>query len=431
MGVGGVVRFFSLFLVFLFVFLYSSICYGKMSLSQVRTYLDSPNPALREQGVRALGVIDDPQAVDLLISALDDTYLNVKRAAVQVLGEKKDPRAVEPLVSLLERLDWRVSSLKDLVKDIIEALGKIKDARAVEPLIKKASFERKRGEYSLQCDVVRTLGEIGDPRAIDFLYMSRYSGLCGFEPIYALGKIKDPRVVDVLISIVYEKSSELDFDFYSKVEWKCRAAEVLGKVGDPRGAEAIFFAWKTYGGMSGCGHFELARSLTKIRDQKAVDLLLLVLDSSENTYFRKAAVEGLILMGASFPEFRDQIVPVVVRTLKHDKDSGVRLWTVMSLGEKTLVEDEKVEKVMLKDPRIIEALIDVLDDKDFWIVAYAASALRDLTGVDLGKNKAKWQAWWSKNKKNFMTDAVKDTVKDTTKGTTERATKTTKSSSGK
>lgn len=410
MGVRGVVRFFSLFLVFLFVFLYSSICYGKMSLSQVRTYLNHSSPEIRVQGVKALGVIDDPQAVDLLISALNDVDLRVRGEAVRVLGEKRDSRAVEPLILLLNDKNLRIDAAK--------ALGKIKDARAVEPLIRHVSREIKRnplyGYYTVEDDffvnaAIEALGEIGDPRAIDFLhFVAEEVVLHKTTAAEALGKIKDPKAVDILISLV---------DRYKS----CEVARVLAEIGDPRGIDAVFSAWLDK--QIGCG--QLPSLLAKIRNQKVVDMFIFILNlPEENSIVRRDAILSLGEMGASFPEFRDQIVPILIQNLQR-KEAKFRTETVWALGK-------------IKDPRVIEALISVLDEEKDKVILWptsvpvqAASYLVKLTGVNFGLNKAKWQAWWSKNKKNFMTDAVKDTVKDTTKGTTERATKTTKSSSGK
>jgi hypothetical protein len=91
-------------------------------------------------------------AVDPLIAALNDSDMNVRKAAGKALIEIGTP-AVEPLIAVLVHSDWEVR------RSAVEALGQIGDARAVEPLI-AALKDRKE-------DVCKTAGkalvEIGTP----------------------------------------------------------------------------------------------------------------------------------------------------------------------------------------------------------------------------------------------------------------------------
>ena len=52
----------------------------------------------------------------------------------------------------------------------------------------------------------------------------------------------------------------------------------------------------------------------------------------------------------------------------------------------------------LKDPRAVEPLIAALKDEIKDVRRRAAEALANITGKDFGKDPAKWQEWWEKNK---------------------------------
>jgi HEAT repeat protein len=60
-------------------------------------------PAERAAAARSLALLGDRAATPLLIEALEDTSLDVRRAAVEALGALRDPTAVAPLEALLER----------------------------------------------------------------------------------------------------------------------------------------------------------------------------------------------------------------------------------------------------------------------------------------------------------------------------------------
>ena len=58
-----------------------------------------PDPDVRWDAARALGVLRDPKAVEPLIAALGDRDPDVRRKAALSLAKIKDPRAVEALRS--------------------------------------------------------------------------------------------------------------------------------------------------------------------------------------------------------------------------------------------------------------------------------------------------------------------------------------------
>ncbi|HEX6185390.1 MAG TPA: HEAT repeat domain-containing protein [Pyrinomonadaceae bacterium] len=60
-------------------------------------------PAERAAAARSLALLGDRAATPLLVEALEDPSLDVRRAAVEALGALRDPAAVAPLEALLER----------------------------------------------------------------------------------------------------------------------------------------------------------------------------------------------------------------------------------------------------------------------------------------------------------------------------------------
>ncbi|UCF55770.1 MAG: HEAT repeat domain-containing protein, partial [Deltaproteobacteria bacterium] len=106
--------------------------------------------------VKVLSEIKEERAIELLIAALDFSYLSVnalekignlavgllisvledkngnklvKERAILVLGKIKDRQAVEPLIATLKDKEWKVR------RAAIGSLGGMRDSRAVEPLI--------------------------------------------------------------------------------------------------------------------------------------------------------------------------------------------------------------------------------------------------------------------------------------------------------
>src|SRR5687767_9561715 len=68
-----------------------------------RDLREADAPAERAAAARSLALLGDRAATPLLVEALEDNSLDVRRAAVEALGALRDPSAVGPLEALLER----------------------------------------------------------------------------------------------------------------------------------------------------------------------------------------------------------------------------------------------------------------------------------------------------------------------------------------
>ncbi|MBV9928853.1 MAG: HEAT repeat domain-containing protein [Acidobacteria bacterium] len=68
-----------------------------------RDLREADAPAERSAAARSLAILNDRKATPLLVAALEDPVMDVRRAAVEALGALRDPSAVGPLEALLER----------------------------------------------------------------------------------------------------------------------------------------------------------------------------------------------------------------------------------------------------------------------------------------------------------------------------------------
>ncbi|MGI6312709.1 MAG: HEAT repeat domain-containing protein [Bacteroidales bacterium] len=93
-----------------------------------------------EIALKALGKINDDEAVGFLIEALSNVkyHYTIRIKAAKALGEAGNPLAVEALIDSFETLDRTPT---DCIIIIIEALGKIRDKRAVKALVSQIEKE--------------------------------------------------------------------------------------------------------------------------------------------------------------------------------------------------------------------------------------------------------------------------------------------------
>jgi WD40 repeat protein len=200
---------------------------GRGSLEWFAKTLKSGDEDARELAVEALGRMNDPRAVSLLIEALSDKSVSIRCDAARELVKFADDRAIKPLINallrdessfvsgfaqkglekigkpavgpLIKALEWPDGNDRRLV---IESLGKIGDGRAVKPLIGVLKTDASR---FLRSDAAKALGIIGSRMAVDTL-------------INALG---DP-------GMIVRRS----------------AAEALGHIGDEKAIAPLREAWK-------------------------------------------------------------------------------------------------------------------------------------------------------------------------------------------
>ncbi len=97
--------------------------------------------------------------VALLLAALHDENVRIRRFAADVLGEIGDPQAVDPLIARLADADHLVR------QNAIVSLAKLGDERAIDPLIAMLHD----GDKFTRWIAVNALSKIGDPQAVELL----------------------------------------------------------------------------------------------------------------------------------------------------------------------------------------------------------------------------------------------------------------------
>jgi HEAT repeat protein len=210
--------------------------------------LNEKNNDNRKEIVGVLVKINDPQCIDMLISALKESDEYVRKNAAEVLDElgwkqTKDESgasywivkrnwdkcieigacAVEPLIAALT--DWDVNDA------VMKALCEI-GAPAVDQLIATLKVVGERG--LVRWLAVEALGKIGDARAVDPLIaaLKDEDSNVRKNAAEALGKIGNARVVDPLIAALKDENRDVQKN----------AVEALGKIGDARAVEPLITA---------------------------------------------------------------------------------------------------------------------------------------------------------------------------------------------
>lgn len=101
------------------------------------TALKNPAVLVRKTAVRGLGRISDPRTVEPLVECLTDIEPDVRLAAIHGLGWKGDPRAIVPLRAALKNSDEQVG------RDIAQALSTAGDSEHLVAYMRKDLRESK------------------------------------------------------------------------------------------------------------------------------------------------------------------------------------------------------------------------------------------------------------------------------------------------
>ncbi|NQT41137.1 MAG: HEAT repeat domain-containing protein [Planctomycetes bacterium] len=128
-------------------------------------------PLFRHHAIGLFAQMNDPQAVEHLVAALNDPVPTNRLAAAEALVITEDPRGTEAVLALA-REAWRLGTSPDdmyIEKDararLANSLGRVADFRAVEPLIELLTDSAPL----VRANAARGLGLIGDRRATESL----------------------------------------------------------------------------------------------------------------------------------------------------------------------------------------------------------------------------------------------------------------------
>ncbi|NOT23620.1 MAG: HEAT repeat domain-containing protein [Nitrospiraceae bacterium] len=247
-------------------------------LTQLIAALASSDWIVRMHAAKALGRIQDPQAVGPLVPLLQDKVKAVREEASTALAAIGEA-ALSSLLDALTHVEWLVRL------HAVEALGKTKSPEAVVPLLSVLFNDRDR---AVREDAVRALGQIGDLRAVEFLVtVMREPGLRPLA-VDALGEIGDRRTVPVLIDVLEGVG-------------RPEVSMPIDGCGDQWGEERI-----TLGAA--------ARALGAIRDEAAIPALIKALGY---TVTRADAADALARFGGV-------VIAPLLALLAHEPDDNLR-----------------------------------------------------------------------------------------------------------
>lgn len=103
--------------------------------------------------MKALGKINNKEAIDLLIKSLKDKAAPVRQIAAESLKEKTPPEAFEPLLALISDKVWQVRSAA------VETLAKYNDPKCIKPLIDQLKDEKGRVTDDIEKTLKALTGE--------------------------------------------------------------------------------------------------------------------------------------------------------------------------------------------------------------------------------------------------------------------------------
>ena len=277
---------------------------------------------------KALADIGDERAVEPIIDFMESGFAQNhkehQKAAAEALGEMGDTRAVEALLKTF-------NSRHEVVRCAsAEALGKIRAESALEPII-----QGLRQSMDIAASSAKALGDIGDKRAVEPLiealqgvhHGQRNDIRLREQAAIALGKLRDPKAFDHLVAAV--KNSDPTCAY--------AAADALVEYGDL----SITTFMKLMGNDAYNVRAAAAKSLGKLREGKAVDPLLNMLD--DKAWW--AAVEALGHLGD-----RKAVEPIIALLEEEETPSNIHK-IAEALGN-------------LGDPRAIDPLIKTFQNSE-------------------------------------------------------------------
>jgi HEAT repeat protein len=271
--------------------------------------------------------MEDPGRVDLLLTALGDSDLEVLKAAVMALKRVEEERVVAALAPLLRHGD---AGVRAFAGQVLASKGWSPPTREEE-----AWFLVARNQFSRAAD----LGTAAVAPLQTVLDSDMYSLCVGATQ--ALGKISDPRVVPLLTRALKSPDAAV-----------CVAAvDALSKVGSPKSVEAIMAMLR-----HGNGHVRAAAldALGTLRLPEAVDSIARLL-KDPLWDVRRAAAD--VLGRCHEPRVLDPLLAQM-----SDEDPDVREAVVMAIAN-------------LGDRRAIEPLVLALADSASGVRRLAAAAL--------------------------------------------------------
>jgi len=400
---------------------------GEKSIGLLIKALESTSPLIRMNAARALGVMQNPQAVDSLLHLLGDPEWSVRWRTVEALGKIQDKKAIEPLVQVLRDPVEKVH--REAMKSLVQ-FGK----SSTDSLLGALAYEK--GKFA-QRAMLLTLGEIGDPKSIPALigYLSSsyfvvrtaaVQALIKFgsqvkealllklsfnesdirpllkeavdyrnptlqlRAIKALGGLEEHRAVKLLKKIADEGTgAQKEAATQALVQigcamWgRCSALIVLSEIGDASITPYLIHSLKDD---SDNVRVEAVRALAKVDSFRAIDFLVKAVRKDKDPYIRFEAIRILRRIGVGYPQvlsialsaLRDKSWDVrsqAARLLGNFRDDGSLLPLIKAMADPHWGVRESAENALMNfGERAIPPLLTALGSSN-WTTRFRASRL--------------------------------------------------------
>ena len=259
----------------------------------------------QQKAILALTRYLEPEALEILLTALASDNMDVVPNAAVALGNLGDAQAIPTLLKAFG--EWS----GDLQVTIGTAIGQIADQRAVVPfsnVLDSAAEDAVRGVAAWG------LGRIGDPQAIPVLQASieDEDWTVALNSIEALGKLKATEAVTSLVVLL----DDMDDDI------RRYTVEALGRIGDNRATNVLLNHVED---PHPAVRAEIFRTLQKLGDVSAVEHLIAALDDDDPLVCQTAA--------SSLQELGAEIIPVLVEALEDTESEEIRYSLAQVLGQ--------------------------------------------------------------------------------------------------
>ena len=167
----------------------------------IQVLLTAKDLSMRKSAAVVLGEMGDPRAIEPLIALLNDSHLDVCKAAVEALGQMDKP-ANEPLISVLKSsvLNWEIKG--EIVVQLVKLGMNINDPRVQETIQELITRTSKPDEI--------VVGFVGDWKRIDDttrydLYREEAAALLERVATYWISKGE----TDCLLELDFQTSEKL------------------------------------------------------------------------------------------------------------------------------------------------------------------------------------------------------------------------------
>ncbi len=375
---------------------------GDEAVEPLITVLNNDDEDVRYSAVIALGKIENTQAIEPLVTLLLDENVYVRKYTVEALENlswepKSDYDKVVNLFAKDNKQDWIILST-NLLKQLVDALkydscrirvsavwvlGEIGNPNTIGPLIEalKCKDEKEREV------VANALVKFGHEAVLPLIIALKSDDYN--TPIWAtwiLGEIGDPRAVVPLIESIIDNKTKYHYE--EKVEDALVKIDYL----------SIYPLISSLRSNDNDVRITISNVLGRVRDSNAIDPLICTLQDMERNVRESAAraldnlnwqpqsnyqkTIYLIAKGnwQECVEIGEDAVEPLIYALKYDKDNyRIRLYAVWALED-------------IGDQRAIEPLTAVLKDNDPKVRESAAKAL----------DKLKWKPQSNKQKTIYL-----------------------------